>query len=127
MDLTDTDDAVTTIPVGRVDTGLGPFQVNIVHGMGTVRVDPSTAIQLAISESLVLGPPVGYSVLSGGPGYLYRTHEMQLLLTNGELNRLVRHNLAPEEYFRLRQRFGEFFEIEDSFYDPLTGTALQPV
>ena len=125
MDLLDDDEAIAVTPVGRVDTGLNSYQVHIVHGTGTVRLDHRTAAAAVTGDSLSLGPPLGKSVLSGGVAYLYRAKEIQLLLTRDELGRLIRRDLHPSEYLKLRRRFGTFFEIEESFYDESTGAALQ--
>lgn len=127
MDLLDDDETVATTPVGRIDTGLNSYQVHIAHGTGTVRLDHRTAVAAVLGDTLSLGPPLGKSVLSGGSAYLYRAREIQLLLTRDELGRLIRRDLQPSEYLKLRRRFGEFFEIEDSFYDESTGAALQAV
>ena len=125
MDLIDDDESIAVTPVGRVDTGLNSYQVHIVHGTGTIRLDHRTAVAAVIGDTLSLGPPLGKSVLSGGAAYLYRAREIQLLLTRDELGRLIRRDLHPGEYLKLRRRFGNFFEIEESFYDESTGAALQ--
>jgi hypothetical protein len=124
---TEDDDTALAAPVGRIDTGLNPYQVHIVHATGTVRLDHCGAISAVVSNTLSLGPPLGKSVLSGGAAYLYRAHDLQLLLTRDELCRFIRRDLYPNEYLKLRRRFGDFAEIDDSFYTPATGAALQPV
>jgi hypothetical protein len=123
MDL-DSDTSRPTIPTGRVDTGLGVLQIHVVDLASTHRYDPNTAKIAAITESLNLGKPVGPSDLSGEPGYIYRTHEMQLVLTKGELSRLLLRDLHPAEVLKLRKWLGDFFEIHNDFYDD-EGNALQ--
>lgn len=113
-------------PVGRMDTGLGPIQLQIVHSKGTLRMDANTALVYAATGTLPLGGPLGPSCLSGQPGVLLRTCEMQLLLTEAELYRMLRKELRPDEVFSLRRRFGSFFEVDDEFYHEVTGAALQP-
>ncbi|MBC8741700.1 hypothetical protein F6X40_34630 [Paraburkholderia sp. UCT31] len=67
------------------------------------------------------------SVLSGMPSYILRTSEIELALAPRELLRLWRRNLRPDEFFKLRDTYGVFFEIHDDFYFEDTGEALQPV
>jgi hypothetical protein len=118
----------TALPqIGRVDTGLGPVQLEVVHGDGVLRLDPNTAIAAGYFENLVLGDPIVVSVLSKEPGYLYRTCEMQLAFTLEELYRLFRRDLQPREFHYLYHTYGSFFEIHEDFYVPATGQALQPL
>lgn len=114
-------------PIGRVNTGLGVLQLEIVHGSGVLRMDPNTAVQAGYEGDLKLGETVAPSSISGAPGYLYRSSEMQLALTLEELYRFLRRNLRPDEFLGLYRQFGSFFEIHDDFYDETTGEALQPV
>jgi hypothetical protein len=152
----DSETSRPAIQTGRVDTGLGPLQIQIVDSTGTYLFDPNT-VKLAVLaaetpalfgtekvnglaptaklrystekevriEPLNLAKPVGPSDLSGEPGYLYRTHDVQILLTKEELCRLVLRRLFPSEALQLLKRFGEFFEIHNDFYDPDTGEAFQ--
>ena len=110
--------------IGRVDTGLGPVQLQIVHSGGVLKLDANSAALGAHEESFELGGEVAPSTLSGEPGFVYRSCEMQLVFTREELYRLMRHDLRPEEYHALYRRFGSFFEIHDDFYDEETGEAL---
>lgn len=108
---------------GWLHTGLGSFQVNVVDEGGTQRFDRNT-LQAAIrSESLCLSGPVGLSDVSRAPAFVYRTYELQILLTLGEISRMALHQLEPAEVLKLRKRFGNFFEIGEDFYDSGTGTA----
>lgn len=124
MDLNN-DSQRAAVQTGRVDTGLGPVQIQIVDMGRTQLFNPNTVKIAAINDSLLLGTPVGPSDISGEPGYLYRTHELQILLTKEELYRLALRTLHPGEALALLKRFGEFFEIHDDFYDPRTGEAIQ--
>lgn len=110
--------------IGRVDTRLAAVQIQVVHSKGTLRLDANSAAMAAHSETLEMGAPVAPSTLSGEPGYVYRSCEMQLVFTRDELYRFMRHELQPAEYHLLRQRFGSFFEIGPDFYDETTGLAL---
>jgi hypothetical protein len=112
--------------VGRVDTGLAAVQIQIVHSKGTLKLDANSAVFAAHTGALELGGPVAPSTLSGEPGYIYRSCEMQLVFTREELYRFMRHDLLPEEYRLLHGKFGSFFEIEPDFYDEVTGEALAP-
>lgn len=114
----------TAPPARRVDTGLGAIQLEIVHGEGVLRLDPNTAVMMAHRRTLELGAPVARSVLSREPGYIYRSAEMQLVFTEDELYRFLRHALEPAEYKKLFLAFGDFYEIHDDFYDPSTGESL---
>lgn len=122
----DSDNTDRYPPVGRIETGLGVVQVQIVHSKGTLRMDANSAHVYAVTSTLPLGGPVGPSCLSGQPGFLLRTCEMQLLLTEAELYRVLRRDLHPDEVFSLRRRFGSFFEVDEAFYHKVTGVALQP-
>lgn len=112
------------VHTGWLNTGLGSFQVHLVDGSGTQLFSPNTLRSAAQAESIRLNRPLGLSDLSRQPAYLYRTHELQLLLTKGEITRLVLHRLHPTEVLKLRKRFGNFFEIDDDFYDGVTGEPL---
>lgn len=81
----------------------------------------------AAQESLALGEPVATSVLSGEPGYYYRDVEICLALSACELSCMLRHNLEPEEYFKLREAYGLFHHIGPDYYDVDSGRALAPV
>lgn len=105
-------------------TGLGMFQVQVVDASSTRLFSPNTLQAEVAAERLKLGTPVGPSDISHQPAYLYRTHELQLLLTKGELARLVLHRLHATEVHKLRRRFGTFFDIDDDFYDRVTGAPL---
>lgn len=151
----DTDIPRPAIQTGRVDTGLGPLQIQVVDSAGAHIFDPNTIKLAALAaeqevlisaqdleilvprtkqrhlekrvirvEPLNLAKPIGPSDLSGEPGYLYRTHEVQILLTKEELCRLALRRLHPPEVLQLLKRFGEFFEIHDDFYDPQTGEPI---
>lgn len=121
------DDPVATTPVGRIHTGLNSYQVHLGDSRGTLRLDHCSAIGAVVSGTLSLGSSIGRSVLSGGAAYLYRSQDLQLLLTRDELGRLICRELLPAEYLKLRKKYGIFFEIEDSFYEPSSGRALQPI
>lgn len=81
------------------------------------------------------------SMISGKPALQYRSNDMVAELTPDEMDRFLRRDLTPDEYFALRMFFPkrshnfhsevfhpeDFFEIHDDFYDPKTGEAFQPV
>lgn len=112
---------------GRLDTGLGILDLDIVSATETRRFDPNGIIMALLDGTLIAGEPLYPSILSGQPGFLYRNHELQFALTGEELQRFVSHSLGAEEFFKLYRAFGEFHEIHDDFYDPDTGDLLQPV
>lgn len=109
-----------------VNNGLGILDIEIQYDGGTLKLDPNSAAMAGFEESLALGNPIAPSDLSGLPGYRYRTDSVELVLTRGELYRLLRRNLWPEEYFGLLHQYGAFHEIHDDFYSERTGVALQP-
>lgn len=100
--------------MGEVNTGLGVLELEIVHATGTIELDPNSSIAAAAHETLSLGQPFVASVLTGGPGYLYRSSHLQMAFTRDELYRFLRRDLLPEEYFKLRNQFGLFFEPSES-------------
>ena len=81
------------------------------------------------------------SMISGKPALQYRSDHMVAELTPDEMDRFLRRDLTPEEYFALRKFFPkrspnfhsqvsypeDFFEIHEDFYDPKTGEAFQPI
>lgn len=81
------------------------------------------------------------SMISGKPALQYRSDHMVVELTPDEMDRFLRRDLMPEEYFALRKFFPkrshnfhsqvsfpeDFFEIHEDFYDLMTGEAFQPI
>ena len=116
-------------PRNRTETGLrGPLAIEIGDGEAVLRLDPNRAAEIGFKCDLSLGDPrAGASDLSGEPAYAYRTAEVELLLTGDELLRLLRRELEPVEFVRLRDKYGLFFEVHGDFYDLGTGEALQPM
>jgi hypothetical protein len=123
LDLTDEVER-STVPTGWVHTGLGAFQVHIMDGSRTHHFDRNTLRTAVTADTLRFGSPLGPSDISRQPAYLYRTSELQILLTTGEIHRLVLHHLQPSEVQKLRKRYGNFFEIDEDFYHRDTGEAL---
>ena len=73
-----------------------------------------------------LGEPGFESILTGGPGYLLRTEDVEIALGLGEIVHLLLNALTPEQYFKLRELYGPFDLIGEAYYDPETGRARQP-
>ena len=89
-----------------------------------LRVDPKSEI----FDFTKLEPlPTEVSIISGQPAIRFSTDDIKLLLTPEECFRLAANSLTSEEYFSIRNKFGDFYEIHDDFYDPETGEACQPV
>lgn len=112
----------------RKATGLGPVDIEIQGEVGTWKTDPNGLIITAVTGMFPLekiGKPTTSSMLSGEPAYLYRTSELEVALTGEEIRRLTRRDLHEQEFFKLREAFGLFFEIHEDFYDETTGEALQ--
>jgi len=114
----------SSVPTGWVHTGLGAFQVHIIDSGRTHHFDRNTLRNAVTLDTLRLGSSLGHSDISRQPAYLYRTRELQILLTKGEIHRLVLHELQPSEVQKLRKRYGNFFEIDEDFYQRDTGEAL---
>ncbi|WP_018234396.1 hypothetical protein [Thioalkalivibrio thiocyanodenitrificans] len=113
-------------PKNRVATVRSPLDLEIEDAQRKHSFDPNGLVLAVFQNQLELGPAVQASDLSGAPGYLYRAEDVEIALTIEEIRRLVLRALTPEEYFKLRTRYGVFFEIHDDFYDSLSGAACQP-
>ncbi|MBU9200016.1 hypothetical protein KTD31_01185 [Burkholderia multivorans] len=107
---------------------LGPAEIEVVSGMGAKRFDANSIAIAAFTEDLSKLPPAPglLSEISDEPAIRYRTQDVTLHLTPGELQRIVMRSLTPAELFALRAAHGDFFEIHADFYDPVSGHALQP-
>lgn len=114
-------------PRNRKATGLEVLEVELEDASGKVTVDPNGAAVIGYTREVPLAKPKWPSFLSGEPGFLYRTCEIELPLTHDELIRLLRHDLRPDEFHKLVGTFGVFFEIHADFYDEDSGEALQPM
>lgn len=114
-------------PRNRKPTGLDVLDIELLDRLGTLRVDPNRAAVIGYTGALPLLEPVAESCLSGAPGYVYRTREVELCLTRDELLRLRRRSLAPREVLKLLELYGSFHEIHQDFYDEETGEAFQPM
>lgn len=116
-------------PKNRPDDngGLTHLDIDITSAIGKDSYDPSTVIIAAQEGQLAALLPVDglASDISGEPAVLYRTGEIRLQLTPAELQRLTLHALEPHELFALLGKYGEFFEIDQSFYDYSNGNLMQ--
>ncbi len=114
-------------PKNRTDTGLHVLQIEVRDRLGVWTMDPNRAAMVGYKQELALAEPVGTSVLSGEPGYGYRTCDVDLVLTRDELFRLLRRALTPAEVQKLLETYGAFHEVHDDFYDEDEFVALQPM
>ena len=117
-------------PLNRpMETNLSVLHLEITSTQGVKILDPNGAAMTAAEGQLPFGEPLADlpSTISGKPAYRFRTNEVEMALTPDELLRLWQRNLRPDEYFRLREQFGVFFEIHDDFYDEDDGSAIQPM
>lgn len=110
------------------DGGLTYLDIDITSAIGKDRYDPNTVIQAAQEDQLEALLPVDglTSDISGEPAVLYRTCAIRLQLTPAELQRLTLHTLEPHELTALLEKYGEFYEIDQSFYDYSNGRQMQP-
>ena len=114
----------------KVTDSLSVVQVEIVGGAGVTRVDLNQVAMYGYGRELPFGDPLPDvpSMLTGqAPAYIVRTFEVEMALAPRELLALWRRELSPEQFFKLRDAFGIFFEIHDDFYDDETGQAFQPM
>jgi hypothetical protein len=110
---------------GKV-TGVKPLHYEIVGAQETLKHSMSVLLHRVRTGQLALGTPLDDSILSGKPGYRFRTEQVELVLAADEIERLVLRNLTPSEFFHLAARIGVFHEIGGEFYDEETGKALRP-
>ena len=118
-------------PKNRRSESLDVVALEIRHADGTLAMDPNGMAKTVFTEPdklLDLKPLDGVaSVLSGRPAVLYRSMDLEIPLTPDEGYRLCAHALYPDEYFTLRDRYGEFYEIHaPDFFNAETGEAMQP-
>lgn len=108
--------------------GLTHLDIDITSAIGKDGYDPNSVIIAAQEGQLAALLPVDglASDISGEPAVLYRTGEIRLQLTPAELQRMTLHTLEPHELFALLDKYGEFFEIDQSFYDYTNGNLMQP-
>lgn len=69
----------------------------------------------------------GCDIGIGNLAYVYQTSEVSLWMSPDALVRMILKNLSSNEYFCLRERYGIFYEISATFYDPQTGAAFEPL
>ena len=116
-------------PKNRLAEPLELLRIEIRHADGVLVVDPNNFLLAEFKGQLGgLRPAEKWrSVLSGAPGVLWRSHDVEAALTVDELRRLARRALMPDEALALIERYGMFYEVHDDFYDPDGGVAFQPV
>lgn len=136
-----------TDPKNREADALPFLEIRVDHAGGSEKTDPNGAVGCVIWGAKGLRPrtasgadlpglfnplelePIDgiVSVISGQPAVVYRADDLTISMTPKELLRFLARDLRPDEFFALRERYGDFFEIHDDFYDPQSGQALQPV
>ena len=120
------------IPHHRLPATLPDGVVEIEDAGGAIKRLDGEALLVAVAgeysghKPMNLGEPGFESTLSGGPGYLLRTEDVELALGLGEIVHLLLNALTPEQYFKLRELYGPFDLIGETYYDPGTGQARQP-
>jgi hypothetical protein len=108
-------------PRNRRPVELPVLRIEVEDAHGVRVFDPNGAILWAIYDK----GTEKLSPLKEGT-VAYRSRDMEIFLTPDALDRLIRLDLRPDEYFRLRDRFGMAHEWHDDYYDIDTGEALQP-
>lgn len=107
------------------------LRIEIESAAGVETYDPNTLLIHAIDhpeQVISLTPmPDQVSDVSNDAAVLYRTDDLEIKLSPKELLRFIYHNLTAEEFFKLRDKYGDFYEIHDDFYEPNKGYAFQPV
>ena len=118
-------------PRNRRATELPVLRIEIEHADGTEVFDPNGMIGFLLTrknDMLAWRPVPGrVSDISGKPALLYRAADYEVALTPEEMLRYTAYDLKPDEFFAIRERLGDHFEIHDDMYDEETGEALQPV
>jgi hypothetical protein len=101
------------------------------HADGEAVFDPNGQILMLLDHPETLQSwrplPGALSDISGRPAVEYISNRKTIRLTVPEYARLAALQLRPDEFFKLRERFGVIHEWHEDFYDPETGEALQPV
>lgn len=65
--------------------------------------------------------------ICGNEGVQFKEFKYAVKLCDKHLEKLIKRNLAPEEFFVLYKKYPDMYLIHDDFYDPATGIAFQPV
>lgn len=117
-------------PKNRLPESRPILDLEIEHRSGVEHFDPNSQIMaLAAQPDFVAGwQPVegAVSVISGQPAIVYRAADLEIPLTVDEYAGLVGCELEPDEFRKLLEAYGMFYEIHDDFYSPATGEAFQP-
>lgn len=116
-------------PKNRVNTPLKILRIEIRHADGVLVTDPNEAIMKAVDGDLLHLAPLKDKVsdISQKPAVIYAADDLEVAVTPEELDRLVRHDLTPQEFLCLRDKYGVAFEWHDDFYDLDTGFSFQAV
>jgi hypothetical protein len=117
-------------PRNRMPSELPILKIEIEHAGGIETTDPNGACASAVfnatGEDLNGQPgaaglkmniidlrkiepiPGKFSVLFVNPAFLYRSHDLEILLSREEFHRLMDLSLRPNEFFKLREIYGIF-------------------
>jgi hypothetical protein len=116
---------MTYPPKNRVNTGLDEIQCELVTARERRKGDQNAMCIGARKWSL--DPlPDEVSDISDYPAVIFRDgSDLELRLTPWEFRRLMARSLRPDEFFKLRDRYGMHFNWHDDFYND-DGEALQP-
>ena len=122
-------DAERREPRNRTPEPLPVLRIEIVHASGTLALDPNSAAMLAATGDYPFGGPVPglRSCLSNKKAYLLREDDLEIPLAFDELDRYLRRDLTPREYFALLDRHGMFYSIHEDFYIEEDGKCWQPM
>lgn len=115
-------------PKNRQPERLPVCEIRIAWDGGELVTDPNALILMAYQGGYPVGLPFSErpSALSGAPSYLYKSDNLEIPLTLGELDRMNRRALASGEFKALMQRYGRFHEIQGDFYFFENGVSAQP-
>ena len=113
------------------------LRIELIHARGSKSFDPNSLIHAFFDSPAFMDgwlPTERVSMLSGKPGFIYKTMEVELCLTADEIRRLTYRSLNPVEFMILKKLCKQgltdngtlFFEIHGDIYDPETGEAFQP-
>ena len=116
---------VSHTPRNRQPLKLPVLRIEI-HWVGGMSVyNPNTISIAGQDANYPFGQPFKDhpSILSKKPGYLYKSHDLEIPLTLDEIDRFLRLNLRPGEVSKLIETYGIFHEVHDDFYSQ--GKSLQ--
>ena len=104
--------------------------ISITDKNGSLEFCPNCLIKQFIENELSFeNHPDFVDDVTGEKGAVkFESYDEVYVLEKERMLRLISHNLEPEEYFALAEKYGaNKYMIHEDFYDEIDGEALQPV